>query len=374
MSKRLPFRIFATSLPGLEGVLGEEVARLPSASRVQVLPEGVALEGDLSTLYSANLWLRTASRVLVRLGEGRARDFAHLYRLAASLPWSRVAAPRVRLEIAATARKSRLYHTGAIAERVRDAVGRAVVITDAPDAPLMYVIVRGERDLFQFSVDSSGELLHRRGYREETAKAPLRETLAAGILALARWDPSTPLFDPTCGSGTLILEGALMASGIAPGLMRTFAFAHWPGFDQALWERLVAEARAKIHPPGASLVGADRHPSAVGIARRNAERAGLSDTARFLQADVRQAHVPEGPPGLIACNPPFGKRVSPPSGLRSVYSALGSLLQRAPGWRLAVLASDPSLAREIKANSVAEVPLTTGGLKVRLYVMENRQK
>ena len=235
---------------------------------------------------------------------------------------------------------------------------RLSVAEDA--AVALGISVRGERDLFTISVDSSGERLHRRGWREATARAPLRETLAAGLLALAGWDPATPLVDPLCGSGTIVLEGALSATNRAPGANRRFAFQDWPGYRDELFSELLAEARAGERPPPAVLLGSDRDAGAIEAARGNAARAGFADAVRFDCQELAQAALPAGAPGLILTNLPYGRRIRADP---SLPRALEHLARSRPGWRLAMLA--PASGRSHPTTSPT---LDNGGIEVRLLV------
>jgi 23S rRNA G2445 N2-methylase RlmL len=362
-------RLFAVAAPGLELVVASEVACLEGARALSPTVGGVEFEGGLKTLYRANLSLRVATRVLLRLGEVKARDFAKLRKGAAELPWEEHIGGPCTVEIAATAHRSRLYHTGGIAERIegaiRDRLGSRAIL-DA--GPALGVVVRGEGDVFTISVDSSGELLHRRGWREEALGAPLRETLAAGALALAGWNPRTALCDPTCGSGTIAIEAALLALRRAPGMRRSFAFQGWPGFDAKIWTALLTEAAARERKKSPPVVGWDIDPAAIALARRNARRAGVADRVRFETSDVASARLPEGP-GVILANPPYGKRMSPPQ-LENVYLGLGRLARSAGGWRLAILTSEPRLAA-LAGRPIASHALVNGGVKIALYLMES---
>lgn len=368
-----PLRLFAAATPGLESVLAAEVAALPGASEVTPLPGGVEFTGDLSTLYRANLWLRTASRVLLRVGELRALHFASLRRQIAQLPWERFATSPVRLSVAATAHHCRLYHSGGVSERIALGIadrGLQVLPDSAGDAgPELHLVARGQDDVFTISVDTSGDLLHRRGYRIHDTGAPLRETLAAGLLPLAGWDGTTPLVNPTCGSGTLVIEAALLATHRAPGRDRAFAFQRWPTFAKALWSQLLAEADAAVRPllPGL-LFAADLLPTAIAVARQNAARAGVESLIDWAVADVAHAHLPAGSPGLVLSNPPYGVRLGGPQ-LQRLYRDLGRLARSGPGWRLGVLTSDPRLA-SAAGPSAASYPLYNGGLRVSLHVSQ----
>lgn len=352
-------KLFAVAAPGLEPVVADEVRAL-GLDAVSVVG-GAECEGDARALWRLNLHLRAATRVLVRVAQGKARDFAKLVKLAASAPWERFVGAPVALEIAATAHRSRLYHTGGIAERVRAGVAERIGAgATAGERPLR-VVVRGEDDVFTLSVDSSGELLHRRGYRADAVEAPLRETLAAGVLALAGWREDEPLVDPTCGSGTFVIEAALRATGRPPGAGRTFAFEEWPGFDKAQYARV----RDDTHPRAAAapLLGFDRDPAAIQAAGENAARAGVARDTSFRAVEAAGAQLPDGPPGLVITNPPYGRRLAAAGPL---YRRLGGLA-RSRGWRLALLCPDPRLAA-LAGAFPRRIPLRNGGLAVWLFL------
>lgn len=383
--KGLPARLryFAVAAPGLEEVVRDEVAALPGATAVRVDGGGVSFEGDLALARTANLSLRVATRVLLRLGEIESREFARLRRAAAKLPFAAVVAPTARLTFHVTQTKSRLYHTGAIAETLGHAVADALGVKELPvvkpaaaeaaleadpGAPIAAIYARGVADRWTLSIDTSGALLHRRGWRTEAGEAPLRETLAAGILRLAAWDPSTPLVDPTCGSGTFVIEAALLALGRAPGRGRRFACDAW----------LAAPAPAApddaAPPSTAPLVGSDADGDAVAIARRNAERAGVAERVTFSVARLADAAPPAGAaPGLVVANPPYGRRLDDVRGAAAAYRALGDALRRRfRGWRVAVLVPESRpggpLERALGLHPVERHALTNGGLRVTLLV------
>jgi putative N6-adenine-specific DNA methylase len=348
---------FAVCTPGLEVVLAVEVGALPGARELVPTTGGVEFAGDLTTLCHANLRLRTATRVLLRLGRFRARDFARLEREAARLPWQDYVSGPVTPTVKVSARKSRLYHTSGIAERLT----RSLPQKDG--APPLSLVVQVQSDEFTVSLDSSGEPLYRRGYREATAKAPLRETLAAGLLLLAAWDPQTPLCDPMCGSGTLPLEAALLALGRAPGAQRSFAYQTWP----CLQGQPVLRAPQPTSPPTALplLHGSDRDAGAIVAAQGNAARAGLADVVTFQCLDVRDLGLGE-PRGLILCNPPYGKRIA---AAPSLYAELGRLARRS-GFRLGVFSADAGLARAVGLPITSRVSLSTGGLAAELFLYD----
>lgn len=364
--------LFAVTAPGLESCLLAELQ--PLAERSRLVAGGVEIHGDLTTLYRLNLWSRLATRVLLRVGTVHALHFEELRRKTTALPWSGFARSAVRLRISATAHHCRLIHTGAISERVSLALGDAgVPVTTDESAPLLHVFVRGDQDHFTLSVDSSGELLHRRGYRLQDGGAPLRETLAPALLHLAGYLPSQTLCDPMCGAATLAIEAALLSLRRAPGIGRPFAFQDWPGFEPSRWQQLVDEARAgELSQLAQPILASDRDPQVLEIACRNAERAGVLPHLQLHCLDVHQLKLPSAAEGLILCNPPYGKRLRQPR-LVETYRGLGSLLRRSPGFRLAILTTTPQLAQA--AGPIGNVHwLRNGGLRVGLFSVGKPQR
>jgi putative N6-adenine-specific DNA methylase len=348
--------LFAITAPGLERVVAEELRQLGMGATV--VEGGVTFRDTLLGAARANLWLRAASRILLRVGTfdapGRRELAARLSRfsLDAWVP------PQTPIHVHATASRSRLYHTGLIGEIACDALARPAAPKQAA-APTIFL--RLERDRCTLSVDTSGDLLHRRGYRTDIARAPLRETLAAGMLLLCGYDGSTAFVDPMCGSGTLPIEAWLLSTKRAPGLQRRFAFESFPELDHAAWDQLREEARAQIRPPQALIEGADIHAGSLAAARRNAERAGAEEV-RWERCDVALRGAP-AETGLLLVNPPYGRRVADQeSGLRALGSAIEGSFAR---WRAGVLL--PKATRlPLHRRSVREIPLDNGGIPVRL--------
>ncbi len=376
-----PDVLFAVATPGLEEVTAGELRDL-RCKGVRTQPGGVAFRGDLTTALRTNLWLRTATRILLRVEAFGARRLRDLRANAAAVPWRRLLPTTGSIRVQATCRKSSIYHSGAAAQRVAEAVGATLglevepagadrfrVGTATPDVPEQRLLVRLDHDRAQLSLDTSGERLHRRGYRLETAKAPLRETLAAALLRLAGWRGATPLVDPLCGAGTLVIEAALLAARIPPGLGRTFALEAWPGFDPEARGRLLDEARARRRPLPAPVRGADRDAGAVDAARRNAERAGVGAEITFERAPLSALTLTPAP-GLVVCNPPYGRRLGRAGPLRNLYATLGARLAAAPpGWQLALVTAAPDLARAtgLPLQRLA-LPVPHGGLTAHLLL------
>ncbi len=362
-------RVFAVAPPGLEPALEAEAAGLGlSPRRVE---GGVELEGPAGLHQEANLRLRTASRVLLRLGSFRAPDVGALTRGLAALELTRVWDGKEPPRLSVAAHGSRVPGSAVPAAAARawglSSVGRAGALEEEGTEGLT-LLVRLEGQECTVSADTSDEPLHRRGYRQEVGRAPLRETLAAGILALAGYDGAQPLVDPMCGSGTFLIEGAWLSMRRAPGLERSFAFERFPGFDAAAWEARRARAEA-LPAPRAPLYGYDINAGALGTARRNARRAGV--TLALERRDVRTLEAPVAGPGLVVANPPYGKRVGEGGELPELYRALGATIRRAfGGWRVALLVPDEAgLIRALGLPEARSLAVRNGGLRCRLLLL-----
>lgn len=360
-------QLFAATAPGLEGVCASELTAL-GVPGVKAVAGGVEFCGALRELYLANLWLRTASRVVARLGEIRCRDFPTLYRKSLRLPWGRYVKPGTRLQVRVTSRRSRLQHTERIADTLNDAMVKALGGVDAEESgPEQLLIVSVEDDVFRLSLDSSGELLHRRGYRQDIGPAPLRETLAAGILMLLGWQGDRPLFDPMCGSGTFLIEGALLALQKPPGAQRKFAFMDWPRYRPGLWQALLLEAAKKEKDSCPVLAGADRDAAVLEAARRNAGRAGIEKHLSFQALELSQHSSPPSSPGLVLSNPPYGTRLGQGE-VEDIYCSLGRVYREVlPGWHRAFLCPESRLAKTIGLSLKQIASLQNGGIRVGLY-------
>lgn len=358
---------YAVTHPGLESITAGELAALGAAVG-NVEPGGVAFAGDTGAIIMANVQLRTASRILVRMGAFRARTFPELERRARRLPWGDYLSRGAGIGFAVTSRKSKLYHQGAIAERLLRTAGEVVGglrPAEGDDAQLF--VVRVVRDEFTVSADSSGALLHRRGYRLATGKAPLRETMAAAMLLAMRWDGSVPLLDPFCGSGTIPIEAALIARRIPPGHARSFAFEKWPGADPTAFERVRTAVLARALPRAAtSILGSDRDAGAIESARANADRAGVAADIELHRAAISELAAP-ATAGLLLTNPPYGVRVGERLPLRDLYAQLGNVCRRdLSGWKVALLSAHAELAGQAHLAFQPVFETNNGGLPVRL--------
>ena len=375
MSSPPRYAAFAITAPGLEQLTAGELKML-GTDDAHATEGGVAFTASRRSLYSANLHLRTASRVIVRAGEFGATAFHELERRAGKVPWETFVSPNLGVSLRVTCRKSRLYHSDAVAERVAAAIGSRVRGTrmvddegDDADAPNQLVVVRLFHDRCTVSVDSSGALLHRRGYRQAVAKAPIRETLAAAALIASGWHPDAPLVDPMCGSGTIPIEGALIARRIAPGLRRSFAFEHWPDFDAATWRDVKAAAESAILPSAPKPIrGSDRDAGAIESARSNAARAGVENDIELSARPISAIDAMDEA-GWLVSNPPYGLRVGEVDRLRNLYSQLGNVVRaRCPRCRVALVSAEPQLERQLGLGLRPVLKTSNGGIKVRVVV------
>ena len=372
---------FAIVAPGLEPLALAEARALGLPAELEVGGGGIAWRGDLRSVLVANIGLRIASRVVVRLARFEARSFAELERHARQVPWASVVVPGGAVRFRVTCKKSRLYHSDAVAQRLADAVVRAMPSVRAEgasaadeDAPMdddaQLFVVRMLRDQCTISADSSGALLHRRGYRQATAKAPLRETIAAALIAASGWDGEAPLVDPLCGSGTIPIEAALVSRGLPPGAFRTFAAERWPGVSRALGGRVRAELTrppTDVAPP--VIAGSDRDAGAISAATANAERAGVAHSVAFSVRPLSAAELPSGVRGWVVSNPPYGVRVGETDRVRDLWAQLGHVLRaRARGWRVALVSPDAALERQLGLPLRVVAQTGNGGIPVRLVV------
>jgi putative N6-adenine-specific DNA methylase len=358
-----PLEIFVVTAPGLEGMLAEE-ARALGFAVTGTSPGGLTVAGGWPEVWRANLELRGATRVLVRVAAFRALHLAQLDKRSRKLPWSDWLRPDVPVRVEAVCRKSRIYHAKAATERVARALEAAGYRLDSKAA--VAIKLRIEDDLATFSIDSSGASLHKRGLKEEVNKAPMRETLAALFLRSAGFDGSGPVYDPMCGSGTFVLEAAEIAAGLQPGRARGFAFEHLASFDPDTW----SEQHRDASPAGpARFFGSDRDAGAVRMSIANAARAGLSEMTRFHVAAIGEAAPPEGPPGLVIANPPYGGRIGNKGALHALYGAFGkTMTERFGGWHVALVTSDAGLAKSTGLKWDPPGPIVDhGGTKIRLW-------
>jgi len=367
-------RFFATCGRGIEPVLADELRAL-GAAEVEPGRGGVSFRGDLALLYQANLWLRTAIRILRPILEADVASPDELYEAVRSLDWSCYLTPEHTLAVDCNVRDSQITHSKYAALRVKDAIcdqfvercGRRPSID--VDEPMIGLNLHIYRNRAVLSLDSSGESLHKRGYRPIQTRAPLNEALAAALVLLTGWHGEMPFADPLCGSGTLAIEAAWIALRRPPGLTRKrFGFQGWMDYDVELWTSLRDEARrgiGRLLP--APILASDARGDAVSFAINNARAAGIGHLLRFDKRDVRDFQPPPRAPGVLLCNPPYGERIGEEKNLFGLYRLLGEVFaQPCQGWTAYVFTGNPRLAAAIGLTPAAETPLYNGKIPCRL--------
>jgi putative N6-adenine-specific DNA methylase len=367
-------RYFATCARGLEPVLADELRGL-GADDVKPGRGGVSFAGEKGLLYRANLWLRTAIRVLMPILEALVTSPDELYDAVHSIDWSQYLTPDHTLAVDCNVRDSHITHSKYAALRTKDAIcdqflerysRRPSVDVEQPMVGLNLHIYRDDGVL---SLESSGESLHKRGYRPILTKAPLNEALAAALVLLSGWRADTPFVDPLCGSGTLPIEASWIALRRPPGLTRKrFGFQGWMDFDRELWNELRDEGRRAVHKQlPAPILGSDVHGDAVAFAIKNARAAGVGHLLHFERKDVRDFRPPAGSPGTILCNPPYGERIGDETQLRLLYRTLGEIFREyCQGWTMCVFTGSAALAKHLGMKSVEQHPLYNGKIPCRL--------
>jgi putative N6-adenine-specific DNA methylase len=342
---------FTICQPGIEAIAEGELVHLGITGRVT--HGGVIASMTWSQLALAHLHLRTATRVLVRVGRFDATNWGPFAAGLRRVDWAAWLAPGADVDVRVSATASKLYHSGAIEERVRE-----VLPPPSAGGGHQRLAVRIDHDLVTLSLDASGDPLYQRGWRAEAVDAPIRETLAAALVRWSGWDAKAPLVDPCCGSGTIAIEAAMLARRIPPGRHRSFSWQRWPAAAGVDWSKLVAAAEADVRPSGPAVFASDVDRAAVTMTSRNAQRAGVS-------VEVTTAAVDEvkRPPraGFVVTNPPYGTRLDAP--LRAVYEAVGRLAM--PPWRLAVVAAVGTPTSAFGREWADSLLTKNGGIPVR---------
>jgi len=374
-------KFFATAARGMPSVLATELHRL-GASRVVPTNTGVNFEGELETAYRACLWSRIASRILLPITTLKAANPEQLYEEVRAIRWEKHLHSSGTFAIDVKSADAAIGHSKYAALTVKDAIvdrfrkqfdERPSVDLDYPDIRIQLQL---RRDRARISLDLSGSSLHRRGYRVESVIAPLKENLGAAILLEAGWPGIArnggALLDPMCGSGTFLIEGAMIAADIAPGLYRDyFGFLGWRRHDDTLWQRLLLEAEERREkglgklPP---IIGYDNEYDSLQATENNVYEAGLQDYIQLEQRDLEQ-ELSEPPTdyGLVVTNPPYGERLGEVQALQSLYARLGELMQQLPGWQLALFTGNPELATHTGLHGRRPITLFNGPIECRLF-------
>ncbi|WP_245328190.1 THUMP domain-containing class I SAM-dependent RNA methyltransferase [Hymenobacter aquaticus] len=370
----------ATTQFGLEEVLAQELRAL-GAKIEKVGQRAIEFTGTKQLLYEANLWCRTAVRILKPFAGFYARDEKALYREVGRIDWQDYIRPDQTFAITAVVNKSTFEHSLYVAQLTKDAIvdqfrnrtgSRPSVDVKNPDIRLHLHMIENDVVL---SLDASGDSLHRRGYRQQTNVAPLNEALAAGIILLTGWDGKKPFIDPMCGSGTLLTEAALIAQRIAPGLYHQgkFSFQNWADFDQSLWDSVLMDARsARIEEPQAYLAGSDLSREYIELARENVAAADLEDYIRLGVRDVKDAQAPKNEPaGIVVSNPPYGERIGEEAQMEALYKTIGDTLKTGfQGYDAYLFTGNLEAAKRVGLKASRRIPLFNGPIDCRLLKYE----
>lgn len=373
----MKMKFFITSAKGLEELVAAEISAL-GISGTKIERGGVSFTGRIEDGYKACLWLRTASRVLLTLGEFPCASPQELYDGVRLIDWPGYLTPDMTMAVDSVLRDSAMTHSGFIALKTKDAIVDSIrdkfgrrpdVDTKSPDLRVNVHLVKNSCTV---SLDMAGDPLDRRGYRLDRNKAPLRENMAAALVAFSGWTGETPLYDPMCGSGTIVIEAALKASNSAPGLLRErFGFQNWQGHDSTLWRQLLTEAKdLKKSELAVRLKGSDRSPGSIEMAKQNAARAGVGRLTAFTTADIG-TFAPAASPAMIIFNPPYGDRMGELEELAALYRIFGDILKkRCAGSTAYILCGNSELVRHIGLKATRRIPIWNGPIECRLLKYE----
>ena len=369
------YSLFVTCPRGLEAPLSQELEQL-KCQDIRAVDGGVACKGGMEQVYRINLHSRTASRVLLRLTKSGYRNEQDIYKAAKNIRWTDWFDLEQTFKVKVEGKRAQVKSLDFVGLKIKDAV--CDVFRDACDARPSVGKIRpdirihafiDERDI-QIFIDTSGEALFKRGYRQDTGEAPMRENLAAGLLLLAGYDGTQPFQDPFCGSGTIVIEAAWIATRRAPGLMRRFGFEKLKNFDAALWKKLQHEAETQIRPAPAPISGSDNDRYMIRAAVANAQAAEVDTFIRFEVKDAQDTR-PNGEGGILISNPPYGVRLAEVQALQALYPQLGAWLkQHYAGWLAGMFTGDRDMPKFMRLSPKRKIPLYNGNLDCRLFLMD----
>ena len=369
------YSLFVTCPRGLEAPLSQELEQL-KCQDIRAVDGGVACKGGMEKVYRINLHSRTASRVLLRLTKSGYRSEQDIYKAAKNIRWTDWFDLEQTFKVKVEGKRAQVKSLDFVGLKIKDAVcdvfrdacgARPSVGKIRPDIRIHAFI--DERDI-QIFIDTSGEALFKRGYRQDTGEAPMRENLAAGLLLLAGYDGTQPFQDPFCGSGTIVIEAAWIATRRAPGLMRRFGFEKLKNFDAALWKKLQHEAETQIRPAPAAISGSDNDRYMIRAAVANAQAAEVDTFIRFEVKDAQDSR-PNGEGGILISNPPYGVRLAEVQALQALYPQLGAWLkQHYAGWLAGMFTGDRDMPKFMRLSPKRKIPLYNGNLDCRLFLMD----
>ena len=367
------FQFFATCPRGLEALLADELLA-QRALKIVVTDGGVSFEGSLDTMYRVNLHSRIATRIMSRVGQGSYATEEDIYKATFKLNWPSWFKVNQTIRVKVTGVKCPLKSLDFVTLRIKDAVCdrfreegalRPSVSVRDPDVRIHAYLTQ---DQYQLYLDTSGAPLYQRGFRDVSVIAPLRENLAAGIIMLSGWIPGTPFLDPMCGSGTFLIEAAMMAVNQPPGMKRTFGFQKLTSFDEGLWKKIESEAINKMKPiEFLDIYGSDMDLRAVRVARHNLKVAGLEEVAKVMQSDFIKLEPPASE-GTLVTNPPYGQRIGEDEDLKEVYPVWAKHMKESfGGWNTYFLTADLEMPKDMRLKPSKKTPLYNGALECRLF-------
>lgn len=365
------YKLVATSAMGLESIVADEVKALGFETSTE--NGKIYFQGDETAIAKTNMWLRVADRVRIVVGEFKATTFDELFERTKAIAWEQYLPVDAAFPVAGKSVKSTLYSVPdcqaivkkAIVERLKSAYKRIGFLDES--GPLFKLEVSILKDKVTLTIDSSGAGLHKRGYRVGQGDAPLKETLAAALVKLTRWNPDRPFVDPFCGSGTIPIEAAMIGQNIAPGYNREFLSEHWPWIRKKTWDdvRMEAEDLANYDQP-LSISGFDHDPRMIKVARTNAIEAGFLDIIHFEQRDVRELAV-EGLNGVLVGNPPYGERLGEIEEAEEMAQVLGDVMKDYPSWSVYMLSSLENFETMYGKKATKKRKLFNGFIRTDLY-------
>jgi putative N6-adenine-specific DNA methylase len=365
-------RFLASTFFGLEQVLAEELLQL-GAENIQTHNRAVSFTGDKKLLYQANLKLRTALRILTPIASFNVNDQHALYKGAKDITWENYLEPNGTIYIHAISNHPAFNNTMFVAQKVKDAIAdrfreksgqRPSIDKHIPD---LQIQVHISNDKCTISLDSSGVPLYKRGYRKDTGEAPINEILAAGMVMLSKWDTSKTLIDPMCGSGTVLIEAAMYALNIAPGLYRNFyAFQNWKDYDHELWQQVTDEAKKQIVQKKINVIGCDKSQNMLFKAIANMETCNLDDVIQLNKSDFYE-YEPPTDGGWVITNPPYGERLGDPDKIVSLYKEMGDVLKKKySGYEAWIVSSNIDALKKVGLYASRKITLFNGPLECKL--------
>jgi putative N6-adenine-specific DNA methylase len=364
------YDLIATAAFGVESIVADELRGL-GYGPIRVENGSVAFSGNRRDVARCNLWLRCADRVLIRIAQFTARDFGELFERTREIPWEDIITAKGKMHVVGKSRRSTLFSVPDCQSIVKKAVVEAMkrkysVGWFEETGPLYRVEVALLNDLATITLDTTGSGLHKRGYTRDRGQAPLRETLAAALVKVSRWEPGREFADPFCGSGTIAIEAGLLGKNIAPGINRSFVSETWPDVETKIWQEAREEAREAVLDEPFRILASDVDGSAIKIAAQNSARAGLADVILFQKKGVREFRSTRQY-GCIVCNPPYGERTGRGPEVEKTYREMGDMFRRLRGWSLFALTSHPNFERLFGQRAHKKRKLYNGNILCHLY-------